>query len=562
MSTAGSRSKRGIVRVAVAATLALVASLFFAAGPATASHVTCGQVITTNTTLDSDVGPCPNNGIIVGRNDITLNLGGHRVFGTPNRGDGAGVLVSAKRGVQVKNGEVSNFDGGVVIEGGSHNLVFNITARDNIGQSELYPPGPATEYGDGIAVLSSTDNSIFDNTVIHNGPFSGIGVFETVDADHPREISGPAARNTIARNTVLDNNICRSATGVCDDDGIRVEPGVEETTVVENTVKGSGLDGIAIFRTANNNTVLRNVVEGNGFHTRTHRKGNGIQIFSDRNLVQDNRAFGNGADGIGLAFRNPRGTVFPAVDNRIINNRTGGNVQFDLHDLNPNCDNNVWSGNTFQRADPPCTTAVVTCAGQPVTMVGTRADELLSGTEGNDVIHGLGGNDTISGRGGYDVVCGGEGNDVVSGLGGHDVIYGDAGNDQLNGGDQNDALFGGVGFDTLRGGAGDDYVSGEAGTDAAYGDAGNDQVLGGTESDSINGGTGNDTLSGQAGEDVIHGDADNDRLSGGTENDQLYGDAGNDALDGGPMTGPPGNYCRGGPGTDTAINCQTVVEVP
>ena len=561
MSTTNVRPRRWIVHLAICVALALVASLFLAA-PATAAHVTCGQVITTNTTLDSDVGPCSDDGIIIGADYVTLNLNGHRVFGTPNRGDGAGILVSGRRGVHVTNGVVSNFDGGVVIEGGSHNQVSKVTARDNIGQSEAYPPGPATEYGDGIAIMSSSHNSVVDNTLVHNGPFSGVGVFEIIDPDHPRETGGPAHGNLIARNTALDNNICRSATGACDDDGIRLEPGVEETTVVDNTVRGSGLDGIAIFRTANNNVVQRNVVEANGFHTRGHRKGNGIQVFSDRNLVQDNRAFGNAADGIGVAFRTPRGVVAPAVDNRLLNNRTGGNVQFDLHDINPNCDNNIWSGNTFQKADPPCTTAVVTCGSRPVTVVGTNGNDTLSGTAGNDVINALAGNDTVNGGGGYDIVCGGGGNDAINSGTGNDVLYGDAGSDQLNGGPGNDALYGGDGFDTLRGAAGDDYLSGDAGTDVAYGDAGNDQVYGGADNDALNGGAGNDHLFGQAGQDVIHGDADNDRLSGGTENDQLYGDAGNDALDGGPMTGPPGNYCRGGTGTDTATNCQTVVEVP
>jgi len=29
---------------------------------------------------------------------------------------------------------------------------------------------------------------------------------------------------------------------------------------------------------------------------------------------------------------------------------------WDLHDENPNCDHDIWSGNIFQTANPPCTT--------------------------------------------------------------------------------------------------------------------------------------------------------------------------------------------------------------
>jgi parallel beta-helix repeat protein len=135
-----------------------------------------------------------------------------------------------------------------------------------------------------------------------------------------------------------------------------VEPAVQFTTIVNNLVMGSGLDGISLFRTASDNTVQHNRVEENGFHTAAHRKGDGIRVFSDRNLVQDNSSFGNAADGIGVGFRTPRGVIVPAVQNRILDNDTGGNVLFDLHDFNLNCDSNVWSGNTFQTADPPCTT--------------------------------------------------------------------------------------------------------------------------------------------------------------------------------------------------------------
>jgi hypothetical protein len=61
---------------------AVVAPLVFAA-PANATHVLCGQVITTNTTLDSDV-VCPpgvSPGLRMNANNITLNLRNYRVIG-------------------------------------------------------------------------------------------------------------------------------------------------------------------------------------------------------------------------------------------------------------------------------------------------------------------------------------------------------------------------------------------------------------------------------------------------------------------------------------------------
>jgi len=55
-------------------------------GPALASHVSCGDRITTDTMLDSDLVNCPDNGIVIGADNITLDLNGHTI-------DGDGTLV-------------------------------------------------------------------------------------------------------------------------------------------------------------------------------------------------------------------------------------------------------------------------------------------------------------------------------------------------------------------------------------------------------------------------------------------------------------------------------------
>lgn len=305
---------------------------------AAATHVTCGTVITQNTTLDSDVGPCPSNGIIVGADNITLDLKGYRVFGTPNSGDGAGILLENRTGVTVTGGTVSDFDAGVAIIGGGNNTVSKLTARDNIGSL-------ASDFGDGIFIDSSNNNVIEKNTVVHNGPYDGIGLF------------GTASGNLIEKNVVTDNNVCTpvGTRVLCQDDGIRLEHGTTKNTVTKNEVLRNGLDGIAVFNMATDNVITKNVVEGNGFHVALHRKGDGIRLFSgaDRTLIEKNRVFNNAANGI----------IVQSRSNQILKNETGGNAAagapntYDLHDTNPNCDLNVWRGNTYVTAFPPCTTA-------------------------------------------------------------------------------------------------------------------------------------------------------------------------------------------------------------
>jgi hypothetical protein len=46
-----------------------------------AGPVSCGDTITADTTLDTDLVDCPNNGIVIGADDITLDLNGHTIDG-------------------------------------------------------------------------------------------------------------------------------------------------------------------------------------------------------------------------------------------------------------------------------------------------------------------------------------------------------------------------------------------------------------------------------------------------------------------------------------------------
>jgi uncharacterized repeat protein (TIGR01451 family) len=119
-----------------------------------------------------------------------------------------------------------------------------------------------------------------------------------------------------------------------------------------------------------------------------------------------------------------------------------------------------------------------TCRGAPVTLLGTRGNDVLVGSGGPDVIAGFGGDDTIFSFGGRDLICAGAGGDHVGagtaadrvfagsgadrllGRGGPDLLRGSAGNDVLNGNRGADRLRGGSGSDRCRGGAGMDSVRG------------------------------------------------------------------------------------------------------
>ena len=330
----------------------------------------CGQTITQSTTLTADLGPCPNYGLIIGADGIVLDLGGHRIFGTANFNDNAGVYLPQRTGATVQNGTVTDFDAGVVIEGGSRNTVSAITARRNIGR--------ASKYGDGIAIESSSFNRILGNSTIDNGPFSGIGVYSLVDGDHPRTSSGPSTNNLIQGNQVVNNVVGRDGfTGGTDNDGIRIEntnaigvtPVTAANQIIGNMVSGNGLDGISIFARSPGNIIRGNQVTRNGLFRSTARRGDGIIVFnfSDRTIIEDNTTAYNGDNGIRI--RGPLGANAGSLNNTIQRNTSYGNqalptivspafgsAAYDLNDQNPNCDNNTWLGNRYHTANPPCTT--------------------------------------------------------------------------------------------------------------------------------------------------------------------------------------------------------------
>ena len=353
------------VRIAVAVALVAAAGLWLPAA-AYASHLTCGQTVTTNTTLDSDIGPCTSYGLVVGANGITIDLNGHRIFGTSAVNDKAGVYLLNKVGVVVRNGTVTDFDIGVAIEGGSRNTVTGINAQHNIG-------GSGGIGGDGIALLSTRSNSVVDNRTVDNGPFSGIGVYSRVDSDHPRTTSGASQSNVVDGNFVQGNIISRNrvdATGT-DNDGIRMENDGAFNTFSNNSVLNNGLDGISLFADTADNIVRGNTVKGNGFYRTTARRGSGIIVFSrsTRNLVENNLSTGNADSGIDI--RQPVGSSVGALNNRILSNTAVGNSvlpfipspvfgpSFDLKDgnLNPPCDNNTWFANRYRTFNQPCVTA-------------------------------------------------------------------------------------------------------------------------------------------------------------------------------------------------------------
>ena len=256
---AGSRRRQrapGPVLLAAMVTSLLAVTV----APVYASHVGCGSLITTDTTLDSDIGPCVGDGLIVAADDISLDLGGHTVSGT---GTGAGVRVARHTGVEVTNGVIDGFHTGLVLDEADGNHVRSLTLRDNVRQ--------------GITVAGSDANVVERNSIFDN------------DGDAIR--LGLSDGNVVRKNVAIGNVF-----------GIGVADGSDGNLVEKNSVSATDVFGIAVFSNATNNRVEKNDVRGTLL-------GDGIIVAADSSGTQITKNVANGNADDGIDVDNPATTV-------------------------------------------------------------------------------------------------------------------------------------------------------------------------------------------------------------------------------------------------------------
>jgi parallel beta-helix repeat protein len=161
--------------------------------------VSCGETITTDTTLHHDLTNCAGNGLVVGGDDIRLNLNGHVVDG--NNADDAcrvdvnfcddGVNNSAGHtGVTIKGGTIQEFDIGVVAVGASHDRLRELaTSRNAVGivldhsTASRIVNGSATDNRfPGVLLVDASDhNEIRNNAVSGSAETPGIELDDSDD---------------------------------------------------------------------------------------------------------------------------------------------------------------------------------------------------------------------------------------------------------------------------------------------------------------------------------------------------------------------------------------------
>ena len=237
--------------------LAVVGLMAFGDSQASASHVSCGDTITADTTLDSDLVNCPNNGIVIGADDVTLDLNGHLIDGDGTEfADCAkdevcdvGVLNSGHDGVTVRHGSVREFLVGVWGVRVSHNRFLGISSSGNQccglgffrGTRSLVRNSSGSgsgEGGNGMFLVASHHVRVLHNSFRHNGD-QGIIVG---DSTHNLIKGNLLSRNAIVgiflekanRNQVRRNRSVRDG-----EVGIYVAPG-DRNVIARNRISHIG----------------------------------------------------------------------------------------------------------------------------------------------------------------------------------------------------------------------------------------------------------------------------------------------------------------------------------
>jgi parallel beta-helix repeat protein len=267
------RARRALASLVVLAALAAAVTTALGAGRVPASQVHCGETITADTRLDKDLRNCPNNGIVIGADDITLDLNGHAVAGdgklfkacTKGEFCDVGVLNDGHDGVTLINGSVREFGVGVFLGRARQNRVVSISSSknrffgfviaestDSVVRDSSASDNPAPE-GDGLSLFGSDHIRILHNSILRNG--LGIHVVDSADnlfrgnlfsRNSDFAILIEADRNEVRRNRCVGIGAC-----------FLVAPG-DRNVIARNRTLGGG-DGIAIEE-GRGNLVARNVV--------------------------------------------------------------------------------------------------------------------------------------------------------------------------------------------------------------------------------------------------------------------------------------------------------------
>ena len=306
--------------------ITVVAAVLFVAAPAHATHVSCGQTITTDTVLDSDL-LCPDKGIVVGAGNIELDLDGHEVrgqfFGTVGIDNGAG-----HDGVRIEDGVVASFRTGVKLASAEANHLADLTVLGGLGV-EL-----TDSHRNTLSDLF-VDSSFIEVLLTRSSENTLTGIRDTlvrIDQDSDRNVVTQSIRGKVLVTAGSDDTM---VTGNHD---YQVDMRTSSrAAVVDNEAR------IVEFESMRDSVIASNVITGSAHSI-------AVRLATSRdNLIQDNRIDDPLPGASGGGFSRSAVLLFSqASGNRVVDNEIRGyEVGIELS----GADRNVISRNVFSDND-------------------------------------------------------------------------------------------------------------------------------------------------------------------------------------------------------------------
>jgi parallel beta-helix repeat protein len=218
----------------------------------------CGQVITQNVVLTSNLNCADSDGLIVGASDIVIDLNGHTISGPDvnsqeKTSSKVGVMIPNMNNVVVQDGTLQGFQAGVLMTGSQNVELKSIVSKNN--QIGLFSTG---------ASIVNAHLSILMNNEIG--------------------FAGHSTQQPTVENNILYQNALAGITLVNTDNGV----------VTLNSITESG-NGIYVDNQSNNNNVNFNNVLLNEIDL---NNANGLPVNTNGNTYDQNNCMTSNPSGI------------------------------------------------------------------------------------------------------------------------------------------------------------------------------------------------------------------------------------------------------------------------
>lgn len=314
-----------------------------------AQNPSCGDTITTDTTLSANIGPCSGNGLVIEANGITLNCAGHTISGSFAD---SGIYMTGHTGVKVKNCNSTNFANGfyLLLSNSStftSNTANNDSAGFNINNSthDAFTKNRANKDGLGIGSVSSSHNTFSMNAADHDGlgislENSSSNTLTLNDANNDGlgiglgwvclPVCGASFDNTVTKNTADNNYVGFNLTGSFKSTFVGNTAnnnkyggfGLTESSndiLSGNKANSNGYDGFSLDFNAFSNTITKNTANDNqvGYVLNDTARANTLTM----NTANNNKQYGfyDGSSGSGT-----KGTANNYMSNVCKGNKKGG----------------------------------------------------------------------------------------------------------------------------------------------------------------------------------------------------------------------------------------------